>query len=55
MAGLGARTEFDDSEDELLSWATDWDEGDDAVYAAPKASITKLARLRREKIALLTR
>ena len=50
MAGLEGRTQFDDLEDELLKWTTEWDFGDDAIYAAAKA-----ARLNRQKIALLTR
>ena len=38
-------------EDELLKWATKWDEGDDVVYADAKASMKKLAMLKLEKIA----
>ena len=55
MAGLGARTEFDDLEDELLKWVTEWDEANDALYVVARASYIKLARLKREKMALLTR
>ena len=53
MAGLGGRTEFDDLEDELLRWATEWDEADAACMQL--LAYIKLARLKGEKIALLTR
>ena len=52
MAGLGGRTAFDDLEDELLRCATVLDQADDALHAPV---YIKLARLKREKIALLTR
>ena len=55
MADLGDRNEYEGLEDEVLKWATEWDEADDAVYAAARASYMKLARLKREKIALQTR
>ena len=55
MEGLDDRTPFDDLEDEVQKWATEWDESDDALYAAAKASMKKLARLKREKIALQKR
>ena len=55
MAGLGGRTQFDNLEDESLKWTTEWEFCNNAMYAAAKASIIKLARLNREKIALLTR
>ena len=42
VAGQVPRTDFDDLEDELLKWATEWDEGDDVVYAAAKASMKKM-------------
>ena len=35
MDGLFDRTAFDNLEDEVLKWASEWDEADDAVYAAP--------------------
>ena len=55
MEGLFERTAFDDLEDEVLKWALEWDQADDAVYAAAKASMIKLARLRKEQIALQSR
>ena len=55
MGDQGPRTEFDELEDELLKWITEWDEADDAVYAAAKASMIKLAKLKLELEELRTR
>ena len=38
MDGQGVFTGFDEREWELLNWATEWDDGDDAVYADTKAT-----------------
>ena len=55
MDGREDRTEFDDLEDELLKWVTEWDEADEAVYAAAKASMIKLAKLKLEQLELESR
>ena len=55
MADLGATDAFESLEDEYAKWATGWDEADDAIYAASRKAWLKLARIKREKIALLKR
>ena len=55
MEGMDDRTPFDELEDEVQRWATEWDESDDALYIAAKASMRKLRGLKREKLALQTR
>ena len=35
MDSLFDRTAFDDLEDEVLKWASEWDAADDALYATP--------------------
>ena len=38
MDGQGVFIGFDEREWELLNWATEWDDADDAVYADTKAT-----------------
>ena len=33
------RNEYEGLEDEVLKWATEWDEADDAVYAGAKVPV----------------
>ena len=43
MDGDESRNEFEELEEELLRWIQELDEGDDAIYAAARASTQKLA------------
>ena len=55
MAGGGRRTQFDELEDEVLRWCTEWDDADEAVYVAAKTSMLELAELKLELEELRTR
>ena len=55
MAGGGRRTQFDELEDEVLGWCTEWDDADEAVYVAAKTSMLELAELKLELEELRTR
>ena len=52
MDGDESTDEFEELEEELLRWIQEIDEGDDALYAAARASTKKLKELK-EKLARL--
>ena len=55
MDGDESTDEFEELEEELLRWIQELDEGDDAIYAAARASTQKLAELKEELAILRSR